>query len=310
MALGPTDRGTNALHLPGRPGRGCCIATTCIGGICVIFLSRNLHSRFLSCGLAPVVDPVRRSFWFTAYEVRSIRLWVPLFVDHVRVAAALIVVFGAGIANALGAAHAQPLVADMAPGARAATARDTYDFDIPSLALSDALARYGELTGYSVLYETSVAIGKRSSVVQGQYTAEAALDRLLLDTELTARFVNRRSVMLTAPPAPAPRTAGEPTPSMAQRRYDGYLQRRIAQTLCADSRIGAGRYRIALRFSVGADQRLHQVRVRVAEHPELEPIVQAALAASRVEAPPADVAQEVVIIVSPEAARRYGGCPP
>src|SRR3546814_6586127 len=71
--------------------------------------------------------------------------------------------------------------------------------------------------------------------------------------------------MLAARAAPSSQSANTPLPSVAQRRYDGRLQRQITQALCANPAIGAGRYRIALRFSVSNDQRLHQIRVRVAE---------------------------------------------
>src|SRR3546814_237965 len=106
-----------------------------------------------------------------------------------------------------------------------------FNFDIPSLPLSEALTRYGELTGFSVFYETSVVAGKRSSLVRGQHTAEAALKRLLGDTALSARFVNRRSIMLAARAAPSSQSANTPLPSVAQRRYDGRLQRQITQEI-------------------------------------------------------------------------------
>ncbi len=228
----------------------------------------------------------------------------------VRAVAALIVVLSACIASAMVTVHAQEAPWDRSAVMPLAPSSGASDFDIPSLPLHDALRRYGELTGYSVLYETSVVEGKRSSIVHGRYTAEAALGQLLGDTALSARFVNRRSITLIARPAPASPLAKPPLPSVEQRRYDGRLQRQITQALCANPAIEAGRYRIALRFSVSDDQRLHQIRVRVAERPDLELAVRAALADLPVGAPPPDAAQPVVMIVSPEAARRYGACPP
>ncbi len=53
------------------------------------------------------------------------------------------------------------------PAASAAPPLATYDVDIPQLPLADALARYGELTGYSVFYETRVVAGKQSAPVRG-----------------------------------------------------------------------------------------------------------------------------------------------
>ncbi len=227
-----------------------------------------------------------------------------------RAVAALIVVLIAGIANAMVTAHAQEAAPDRSTPTQSPPALRTFEFDIPSLPLAEALRRYGELTGHSVFYETSVIAGKRSAFVRGSYTAETALKQLLVDTGVSARFVNRRSIMLMARPAPASRSATAPVPSLAQRRFDGQLQRRVAQALCANPAIGTGQYRIALRFSVSGDRRIHQIHVRVAQRPDLEPAVRAALADLPVDAPPPDVAQPVVIIISPEAARRYGACPP
>lgn len=218
---------------------------------------------------------------------------------------------GVGVGEGAMAAHPHETLPDTRAGVPAASAAPplaTYDVDIPQLPLADALARYGELTGYSVFYETRVVAGKQSAPVRGRFTAEAALTRLLGDAALRARFMNRRSIMLLAQPAPDTRPALAPSP--AQRRYDGQLQRQITRALCANPAIGAGRYRIALRFSVGSDQRLHQIRVRVAESPDREPIVLAALADVAVGTPPPDAVQPVVMVVSPEAARRHGGCPP
>ncbi|WP_073102505.1 STN domain-containing protein [Pollutimonas bauzanensis] len=249
-------------------------------------------------------------FWLAAHEFSLYFIRVFLSVARVRAVAALIVVLSTGIAGAMVTVHAQEAPPDRSAGAPLAPSSGTFDFDIPSLPLAEALKRYGGLTGYSVFYETSVVAGKRSSLVRGHHTAEAALKQLLGDTALSARFVNRRSIMLMARPAPASPSADTSLPSVAQRRYDGLLQRQITQALCANPAIAAGRYRIALRFSVSGDQRLHQIRVRVAERPDLEPALRAALADLPVGAPPPEMAQPVVMIVSPEAARRYGACPP
>ncbi|MCQ9616637.1 STN domain-containing protein [Paenalcaligenes niemegkensis] len=206
--------------------------------------------------------------------------------------------------------QAQEVVPHSAAGAQSEPAAGTHEFSIPPLPLNEALTHYTEATGYSVFYETSVVAGKKASAVQGHHSAEAALRQLLSGSNLTARFVNQRSIMLTTRQQPAPQPGQSSAPSMAQRRYDGKLQQQVTQALCANPAIGAGQYRIALRFAISGNQRIHQLRVRVAEQPDIEPAVRGALADLPVAAPPPDFSQPVVMIVSPEAARRYGACPP
>src|SRR5690606_34287890 len=105
-------------------------------------------------------------------------------------AGAAAVVLGLGPMQAAAASAAAGPHQNETPTAR------LVDFDLPVMALKDALARYSLLTRYSVLFESDMVTGKQSASVRGGHTAEAALSRLLAGTGLVPRFLNRHSVAL------------------------------------------------------------------------------------------------------------------
>lgn len=210
------------------------------------------------------------------------------------VAAAGVVPSVAGPIDAMVAAQVAAPVA--APGT------DGYDFRLPSLPLDEALQRFGQLTGHSVLYETRLVAGKTASAVVGRYDATTALGRLLAGTGLAARMTRGRSVMLLAMPQPAdPR---------ARSRYDGQLEAQVRRALCdALGPVGAS-HRIALSLWVDGDQRIGELRVRVAAQPALEPVVRGALAGLHVGALPPGVDQPAILLVAPETEPGTGACAP
>lgn len=211
-------------------------------------------------------------------------------------AGAAAVVLGLGPMQAAAASAAAGPHQNETPTAR------LVDFDLPVMALKDALARYSLLTRYSVLFESDMVTGKQSASVRGGHTAEAALSRLLAGTGLVPRFLNRHSVALV--PAGQPRG----TSAATDRPYGVRLQHRIAASLCAVPQAGAGRERIALRFGVNGDGRIDRLKVSVPTRRSAEAAARQALAGLHVGTPPVGMPQPFVMIVSPDAARLYGGC--
>jgi hypothetical protein len=74
-------------------------------------------------------------------------------------------------------------------------------FDIQAQPLVDALQAYSVATGVQVMFETSSAVGYRSTRVQGEFTPDAALRLLLTGTDLTVRYTQAKAITL-APLAP------------------------------------------------------------------------------------------------------------
>lgn len=71
-------------------------------------------------------------------------------------------------------------------------------FNIPAQPLDDALAAYGIASGVQVLYGAPLTQGLQSTAVNGSYSPEQALARLLSGTGLAYQFTAARSVTLAA----------------------------------------------------------------------------------------------------------------
>jgi iron complex outermembrane recepter protein len=93
-----------------------------------------------------------------------------------------------------------------------AQATDSYDFEIPSQPLDQALKAFSATTDLLLSYEAGMTAGRTSSAISGRYTSEEALRRLLADTGLEYRFANDRTVTLR----PATNPVASPPPPQSQ----------------------------------------------------------------------------------------------
>lgn len=206
---------------------------------------------------------------------------------------------------AVGAAVAASLPVTAAP--QAATAE--YVFDWPRQPLHEALQQYGELTGDSVLYDTGQAAGKTAPALAGRYTAREALTRLLAGTGLQAHYTAPQALVLMprlrTPPAPS-----QPATPADRQQYYGRLQSRVLAALCARPALRVGDYRVALRINVSPVHTLSDVKVHATNRPDMEPAIRDALSGLPIGAPPPGFGLPATLLITPEAARRYGGCAP
>ncbi|TAI61007.1 STN domain-containing protein [Bradyrhizobium sp. Leo170] len=92
---------------------------------------------------------------------------------------------------------------------RAATVSEPIGFHIPAQPLAIALQAYGERTGVQVLYESNSATGRKSAAVEGNFTAEQALNLLLAGTDLKVQYTRPDAITLALPSA----TTGGPPAS-------------------------------------------------------------------------------------------------
>ncbi|VFR45224.1 Outer membrane TonB-dependent transducer VreA of trans-envelope signaling system [plant metagenome] len=218
---------------------------------------------------------------------------------------AMLVLAGAAW-SALGASQPDPA----APFGQAVD--DAQAFELPSLPLHEALEAYSRQTRRSVLYDTSLAATRRSAPLHGRYTPEAALRGLLAGTGLVSRNTSSRSFMLVpVPAAPAEEAeAARPTARPAVDAYAARVRRRVMGALCADPALQAGDYRLLLRFRIDSRQRIDALQIAATGRPEQEPGIRAALTnLSLGSAPPAGYGQPTLLLLTPESARRHGGCP-
>jgi hypothetical protein len=123
-------------------------------------------------------------------------------------------------------------------------------FDIPSLSLESALAAFGAKSGYQVLYETALTVGRRSHEVKGVYTPDTALRQLLSGTGLGFDYIEDHAfTLLEAPLEPARNV-------MDFREYLGVVQSGLMAALCQRPETQPGVYNVAMQFSIGRSGRI------------------------------------------------------
>jgi hypothetical protein len=190
---------------------------------------------------------------------------------------------------------------------RHTTAEEPLNFDIPAQPLEAALEQYGDITGLEVLYNGSLAIGRRSAAIRGTFTPDAALQVLLNGTSLTARHTS--DVSITLEPAMAPRAA-QATASSNDRNYYGEIQEHIQDALCANMQAYPGSYRVAARFWIDATGSLqHYNRLGSSGSPDTDGAIDAIMRGLRFsDPPPPGFAQPITIAVIPQVPGVTPGC--
>ncbi|WP_175190950.1 STN domain-containing protein [Achromobacter deleyi] len=197
--------------------------------------------------------------------------------------------------------------AALAASAAAAEGAREYPFDWPRQPLHNALQQYSQLTGDSVLYDSAQTADQTAPALAGRYTARDALARLLAETDLQARYTAPRALMLMprvrTPPAPAPQAS-----QAARQQYYGRLQARVLAALCARPELHVGEYRVALRVPLDPAHAIRGAQAYATGRPDMGPRLQEALEGLPIGAPPAGFGLPATLLITPEAARRYGGC--
>lgn len=199
-------------------------------------------------------------------------------------------------------------------------------FDIPAQPLETALEAYSLASGVQVLFETSIARGKRSKPARGFYTTSGALGALLAGTELSARrtTVDAFTVVPAASqPAEKPipvvaaaaRASSEPgrglPPALAP--YEPFLARAqagILAALCSDSMTGPGDFEVGLLIWIGRTGNVERsVLARSTGEDRRDAAIVQVLQAVRLGTPPPSQLPQpldLVIVRRPPG----GGCPP
>jgi hypothetical protein len=148
-----------------------------------------------------------------------------------------------------------------------AKATQPMNFDIPSLPLSQALARYGEASGFAVLVDSDLTAGRRSSAIQGRFDPYAALRYLLRDTGLVARYAGANAFTVVAAPADVQRERGAAgggdvsTPGLGGYRFGALLQQALLQTLCKTPQTRPGNYRAVIQLWLNGQGTVERVRL-------------------------------------------------
>ncbi len=105
----------------------------------------------------------------------------------------------------------------------------TYELDIEAQALPGALKSFAEQTDLQVVYFAAVAEGKNAPALEGEFTADAALDRLLANADLEYRNVDARTYSIAPEIAADERGASDsknlsPTPILSAQNQTTQAQ--------------------------------------------------------------------------------------
>lgn len=154
------------------------------------------------------------------------------------------------------------------------------EFHIPAQPLASALQAYGERTGVQVLYESSSAIGRKSTSIDGSLTREDALNLLLSGTDLKVQYIRPdaitlalRTVSADRPPANPLATAdlslgtlqvratGEGDDSSALHDYSEILQADIQKALQKNVGTRGGNYRLIVDLWIDASRTIQRTQL-------------------------------------------------
>ena len=152
-----------------------------------------------------------------------------------------------------------------------ALAENAATFVIPAQPLDQALAAFSVSTGLQMLYDSSLADGRRSSSVSGRMQPREALALMLAGTGLTARFTSGGAVVIYAGSTSAvtlnPITAtaapviGRSGASAEARAYAEAVQRQTVEALRQDASLSGGDYALSVRLWVAGDGMTRRVEV-------------------------------------------------
>jgi iron complex outermembrane receptor protein len=85
----------------------------------------------------------------------------------------------------------------MTPVAAQAADPVAHSFNIPARDLADALRAFGDASDTQILFSKRLVAGRRSPAIQGRYSEDEALRRLLADTGLTFRRTSANVILVT-----------------------------------------------------------------------------------------------------------------
>lgn len=207
--------------------------------------------------------------------------------------------------------------AERPPGVRpspamvSGTIAESAFFDLPAQPLASALNHYATISGQSVMFPDALVAGQTSSAIRGRYAPQAALRALLAGTGLVADEVSgerQQAFVLRKPDLAATGTA--PGVANVARSYDGLVQARVWEALCADTRTAPGRYRAIVRFGVDASGHLHQATLlHTSGDADRDAAMLATLGRLRMDrSPPATLAQPLTLVILPQDVLPGPGC--
>jgi hypothetical protein len=196
-------------------------------------------------------------------------------------------------------------------------AGDWVAFDIPAQPLADALNAYGAAAHTQLFVDAELTAGRRSTAVRGRFTLEAALQSLLVGTDLVARPIGDKGFTLVRPAlrdtgAGDVRSVRSPVSPSVLRfiDYSAAVQSAVQARLCRRDETRPGTYRTLIRLWIdGSGAVLRAVLLTSTGDDRRDAALSTALQALTVgEPPPPGLPQPVTLLLAPGAAPLAGDC--
>lgn len=197
-------------------------------------------------------------------------------------------------------------------------------FHIPAQPLANALQAYGEQAGVQVLYESRSAAGQQSVSVDGSFTAEAALNRLLSGTDLKIRYTRPDAItiaaLFTRETEAAADLPAKPDLSIGTLRvhatnddedtrwlneYGESVQLDVQRALQKNARTRTGNYRVVVDLWIDPSRAIERARLQQSTgDPDRDAAVAAALRGTTMSKPaPANMPRPVRVAITVRSAR-------
>jgi hypothetical protein len=175
-------------------------------------------------------------------------------------------------------------------------------FNIASQPLGSALETFARISSREVLYDGALAAGRRSSLVNGLYTPEVALQILLAGTGLWADFKDADFFVVGLASTDNTADASAAGQSVEHVRYYGRLQAGLRTAFCGHGVLPDGN-RVAAQLWVGQQGEVLQVKkLGSAGNGELDQRIETVLSGLRLGGPPpVGFAQPITIVIMPSA---------
>jgi len=201
-------------------------------------------------------------------------------------------------------------IAAVVGGASGRAAEPVVAFDIPAQDLDAALNAYIGASGMQVLYETRLTEGRRSVAVKGRLAPDVALRTLLAGSGLVARRIEVETFSITA--APRLEGTGQAMPVARDRPFVGALQARVIENLCRDVRTRPGEYRIAFELWIDTTGTVTRSTLigSTGSTERDDALLQVLQGVAVRAAPPADLAQPVIMTIARRSPGEPGDCRP
>jgi hypothetical protein len=187
------------------------------------------------------------------------------------------------------------------PRTAPAASNEPIAFDLPAQDLAPAIEAYSFASGWQVIYDASLATGRRSASVKGEFVPAVALSILLSGTGLKPQYMAADGIMLVPDPATLAHIAPL-NPQSHFRDYYGRVQAALKRSFCADEQVRLGQYRIAIGFWIGSSGMVMRATpLGTTGRTDVDAAFVGAVRRLSVgEAPPAGFEQPVVILVTPD----------